>query len=104
MLTKASCPFDPREAAMPSDQHASDEAQFIVVPKRTAQQDARSSAALARLPHLAPARNITVVRVIGPEESPRRLVIHGPKAQVAKLQEEFADELVFEEDRPLRLA
>ncbi len=89
---------------MPSDQYASDEAQFIVVPKRTAQQDARSSAALAQLPRLAPARNITILRVVGPQESPQRLVIHGPKAQVAKLQEEFADELLFEEDRPLRLA
>jgi len=76
----------------------SDVAQFIVAP-RTTMGD--SSGSLAELLRTAPSRGITIVRVVGPAESPRRLVIRGSKAEVAKLGQQFATSLVIEEDRPL---
>jgi hypothetical protein len=89
---------------MTYDPPSSEVTQFIVAPKSVTGGGVPSSHALAELLRLGPSRHIAVVGIVGPQESPRRLLIRGSRAQVAKLQEEFANELVFEEDRPLGLA
>lgn len=83
-----------------ANQQSPDEPQFIVVPRA---RGVRASKALAELRQIAASRQITVVRVVGPHAAPVRLIVRGPRDVLAKLQERYAHELLFEEDRPLGL-
>ena len=83
---------------MTNDSHSSDVAQFIVSPRTTTGD---GSGSLAELLRVAPSSGITIVRVVGSAQSPRRLIIRGSRAEIAKLGQQFATSLVIEEDRPL---
>jgi hypothetical protein len=73
--------------------------QFIVVPRGTA----NAAGALQRLLQLAasPNTNITIVRVVGPADNPRRAVIRGPPERIAELRAALGGDLLFEEDASL---
>lgn len=80
----------------------SGEVQYIVVPRGTAE----AASALRKLLQLAasPDTNITVVRVIGPADNPRRAVIRGPPERIAELRAALGGDLLFEEDASLSLS
>lgn len=83
-----------------ANQQSPDEPQFIIVPRA---RGVSARKALAELRQIEASRQITVVRVVGPDAAPVRLIVRGPRAVLDELQQRYAQELLFEEDRTLGL-
>jgi hypothetical protein len=74
---------------------------YLVVPKSKTVRESNIFPEIIIL--LEKMSDVSVERIVGPQDSPKRIVIRSDQASIQKLQSQFGDQLIIEPDSELEM-